>query len=44
MEDPLVKLAQLATGVPKGSCLGPVLFTIHVADPFQIIDRHLPEA
>ena len=35
---------QLTTGVPEGSCLGPVLFTIYVADLFQIIEKHLPEA
>ena len=33
---------QLTTGIP--SCLGPVLFTIYVADLFQIVEKHLPEA
>ena len=35
---------QLTTGVPQGSCLGLVLFTIYVADLFQIIEKHLPES
>ena len=41
---PLSEKKQLTTGVPQGSCLGPVLFTIYVADLFQIIEKHLPEA
>ena len=35
---------QLTTGVPQGSCIGPVLFTIYVADLFQIIEKPLQEA
>ena len=35
---------ELTTGVPQGSCRGHVLCTIYVADLFQIIENHLPEA
>ena len=35
---------RLTTGVPEGSFLGPMLCTIYVADLFQIIEKHLPEA
>ena len=35
---------QLTTGIPQRSCLDPALFTIYVANLFQIIERHFPEA
>ena len=41
VNDGLSAAFPLRQGVPQGSCLGPLLFTIYTSTLFDIVSRHL---
>lgn len=34
----------LKQGVPQGSCLSPIHFTVYTSEPFDIVEKHLGKA
>ena len=42
VNDGLSSVFPLRQGVPQGSCLGPLLFTVYTSKLFDIVSKHLP--